>query len=76
MLTGVGLFVLVGTAPHAELAKGFISTIDAIHRFIERNPRPFNAKEWRPQETKRGVRPGTVGMRLSQSEWKSGRRSR
>jgi hypothetical protein len=58
---GVGLFVLVGKAPFAELATNFIATLPKIEKFIEQTPRPFIAKIYRPDEKTRKLRPNSPG---------------
>lgn len=62
---GVGLFVLVGRAPLAELAESFIVSQDAVERFIDANRRPFVAKIHRapvPDEPNRRARPGRITL--------------
>jgi len=78
MTAGVGLFVLIGHAPLAELAENFIATIRAVERFIERTPAPFIAKVYRPAPSRsQRRRSGTVAIWLSEADWKkSGRRER
>jgi hypothetical protein len=49
----IGLFVIVGKAPMAELAQNFVFTFRQIIKFIEENPRPFIAKIYRPDQAKR-----------------------
>jgi len=48
----IGMFVIVGKAPLAELAQNFIHTFHQITRFIDKNPRPFIAKLYRPDQKK------------------------
>ena len=38
---GLALIVVVGGAPQSELAANFVSTLPAIHRFLDRHDRPF-----------------------------------
>ncbi len=44
----VALLVVVGKAPHAELAHGFVRTVPRIVRFLERHEPPLIAKVHRP----------------------------
>ena len=44
----IGMFVIVGKSPLAELAHNFVHTLHQIIRFISKNPRPFIAKIYRP----------------------------
>ena len=44
----VGLFIVVGKAPHRELAENFVRSIGAIERFAEKHDPPFIAKVYRP----------------------------
>ena len=61
MQAGVGLFVLIGTLPFAELAKNFIITFPKIEQFIKENHRPFIAKVYRPGEKIRTLNPNHPG---------------
>jgi hypothetical protein len=45
---GLGLLVLVGGAPHPELADNFVKTLPAIRRFLARHAPPFVARVYRP----------------------------
>ena len=45
---GLGLIVVVGGAPHAELAQNFVKTLPKILRFLDRHPPPFVARLYRP----------------------------
>lgn len=58
---GVGLFVLIGTAPFSELARNFIVTLPKIEQFIKEHSRPFIAKVYRPIEKARLVDPNHPG---------------
>ena len=42
------LLVVVGTAPFAELAKAFMTTLPKVLEFVETHDRPFIAKVYRP----------------------------
>jgi len=69
MESGIGLFVLVGSATHDELAENFVATAPAVERFILRHPRPFIAKILRPSPVRGGfarVRPGRVVLWVSE----------
>ncbi len=46
----LGLFVIVGKAPLAELAQNFVFTLPKIIKFIEETPRPFIARIYRPEQ--------------------------
>jgi len=48
MRHGVGLLVIVGAAPFAELAHAFVATLPSIERFLDGHPPPFIAKVYRP----------------------------
>lgn len=79
MQAGVGLFVLVGSTSHRELAENFIATIDKVADFIENNPPPFIAKIYRPSPSstrKDGRRrPGQIRLWLSRDQWVSHHRN-
>ena len=45
---GLGLIVVVGGAPHAELAQNFVATRSAIERFLGHHSPPFVARLYRP----------------------------
>lgn len=61
MQAGVGLFVVIGTAPFAELAKNFIVTLPKIEKFIKEHQRPFIAKIYRPSESLKSIDPDYPG---------------
>lgn len=72
MMSGLGLFVLVGDAKHQELAENFINTLNKVKKFIKKYPRPFIAKIYRP--TKKPslpsrARPGNVKLWVSHEDW-------
>ncbi len=50
---GVGLLIIVGKAPFSELAQNFVLTHAQIRKFIDKNTRPFIAKIYRPDKTRR-----------------------
>ncbi len=55
----VGLFIVVGKAPHRELAENFVRSMRAIERFAGKHVPPFIAKVYRPsQDLARRVPPG------------------
>lgn len=49
----VGLFIIVGKVPFSGLAQNFVLTHSQIRRFIDKNTRPFIAKIFRPDKTRR-----------------------
>ena len=61
MQAGVGLFVLIGTAPSSELARNFIVTLPKIKKFINEHSRPFIAKVYRPSEKAKLLDPNHPG---------------
>ena len=63
MMANVGLLVLIGKATHAELAENFVRTLDVVTRFIDRTPRPFIAKIYRPSPVG-SQQPGRVELRF------------
>ncbi len=68
------VLVLVGAAPHAELADNLIATLPRIRRFLKKNEGPFIAKVSRPNERDRRLgRPGRIRMWLSYEDWKNRR---
>jgi len=61
----VGLLVIVGTAPFAELARAFVASLPSIEHFLESRAPPFIAKVYRPspdQKAQRGDAPGRVEL--------------
>lgn len=48
MRHGVGLLVIVGAAPFAELARAFLATLPGIEHFLDNHAPPFIAKVYRP----------------------------
>jgi hypothetical protein len=60
---GVGLLLIIGKAPFAELAKAFVNTVPAIEGFLRRHKPPFIAKVFRPspaETARRKDAPGRV----------------
>ena len=51
MQHGVGLLVVVGHAPYAELAHSFVATVDRINAFLDDHVPPFIAKVYRASPT-------------------------
>ena len=68
MSSGVGAFIIKGNATHSEHARAFVKTLGPVLRFIERHPRPFIAKVYRPSQ---GRTSGRVEMWLSEEEWRA-----
>lgn len=64
----IGLFVIIGKAPFAELAQNFVLTYPKLIRFMRINSRPFIAKVYRPVKATRKVElasPGYVKLWVS-----------
>ena len=57
----VGAFFVIGKAPFAALAQNFVNTRRVVERFIERNPRPFIAKVYRPDPKTLARSPASPG---------------
>ena len=57
----VALLVLVGKAPHADLAANFVRTAERIETFLGRNPPPLIAKIYRPAPADRARDPDAPG---------------
>ncbi|MGQ0650243.1 MAG: hypothetical protein ACT4P7_22100 [Gemmatimonadaceae bacterium] len=77
MTSGVGLFVLVGAAPAADLAENFVRMLPRVEAFIDRHPRPFIAKIYRPAPAdlaRDQAALGRVEMWLTKREWSATRR--
>ena len=61
----VGLLVIVGAAPFADLAHAFLATLPSIEHFLENQKPPFIAKVYRPSpsdKAQRGTLPGRVEL--------------
>ncbi len=72
MQAGVGLFLIVGQAPHRVLAENFVDCIHKIEQFLNRHDPPFIAKVYQPpsEQLLRGSRKkGSVKLYLSHEEW-------
>ena len=53
------LFIVVGKAPHRELAENFVRSIRVVERFARRHEPPFIAKVYRPSGSgMQGRQPG------------------
>lgn len=75
MQAGVGLFIVIGNAPFAELAVNFVRTIPRIKAFLELHRVPFFAKVYRPAPSdllRNSESPGRVVLWLSRSDWING----
>jgi PIN like domain len=48
MQHGVALLVIIGKAPHPELARSFVATLPRVQRFVESHKPPYIAKVYRP----------------------------
>jgi hypothetical protein len=61
----VGLLVIVGAAPFAELARAFVASLPAVEHFLDTHAPPFIAKVYRPSHdevVQRGDSPGRVEL--------------
>ena len=59
----VPLLVVVGRAPHPELAADFVATLAQVEAFLDSHEPPFIAKVYGPSPTeRRGSRPGRVEL--------------
>ena len=61
----VGLLVIVGAAPFADLAHAFLGTLPSIQHFLDKHEPPFIAKVYRPSPsdtTQRGALSGRVEL--------------
>ena len=73
MRAGTGLFIVVGKAPHQQLAENFVTTIGKIARFLQANRPPFIARIYRPspEQISRGShKSGRVELWLSYNDWR------
>ncbi len=57
----IGLLVVVGKVPHAELARSFVATSRRILRFLASHERPFIAKVYRPSPHELARNPNAPG---------------
>jgi hypothetical protein len=71
MRAGVPLFVLIGNAPHRELALNLVQTMPPIIEFLGSHDVPFIAKVYRPSpvEAVHAGRPGKVSLWLDGAGW-------
>lgn len=74
MNAGVRAFMLIGKAPHRELAENFVASIQRVEAFLAEHPGPFIAKVYRPSGERAGPdAAGRVSMWLTWEEWVEGR---
>lgn len=73
MRAGVPLFLIIGKAPHAELAKNLVQTVPRVIEFLDDHEAPFIAKVYRPSpvEAVHEGRPGRVQMWLDHEGWEA-----
>ena len=57
----VGLLVIVGAAPFADLAHAFLATLPSIEHFLDNHAPPFIAKVYRPSPSDRAQGGDFVG---------------
>lgn len=57
----VALLVVVGNAPHAELAANFVRTAGRVTAFVDRHTPPFIAKVYRPAPAEIAANPRAPG---------------
>jgi hypothetical protein len=70
MNSGLALFLLIGSMPHADLAKNLIATIPQILRFRVKHDPPFIARVHRcAAKFSVGTKPGIVEMALTKAQW-------
>ncbi len=72
MQAGVGLFLIVGQAPHRVLAENFVDCIHKIEQFLNRHDPLFIAKVYQPpseQQLRGSRKKGSVKLYLSHEEW-------
>lgn len=58
---GVAMFVLVGSAPHADLARSFVSLLPRVKAFLDSHPAPFIAKIYRATPSELARNPDAIG---------------
>lgn len=61
----VGLLVIVGAAPFADLARAFVATLPTIEHFLDNHTLPFIAKVYRPSRSdtmRHSASPGRVEL--------------
>lgn len=57
----VGLLVIVGVAPFAELARAFVANLPSIEHFLDNHAPPFIAKVYRPKPNETALGGGSPG---------------
>lgn len=57
----VALLVMIGHAPHPQLAQAFVATSERILTFLERHEPPYIAKVYRPPATDLATNPQATG---------------
>lgn len=57
----IALLVIIGAAPHADLAHAFVATLPRIERFLSRQEPPFIAKVYRPSPAETARRTDAPG---------------
>lgn len=73
MRSGLGLFFLIGSTGHDDLARNLVATLPRVIRFCEKYDRPFIANITRPEaKFPVGSRPGKVDMVLTKAQWLAG----
>ena len=65
------MFILIGNAPHRELATNLVQTMPRIIEFLGSHQVPFIAKVYRPSpvEAVQAGRSGKVSLWLDQPRW-------
>ena len=61
MRHGVGLLVIVGAAPFADLAHAFVATRPRVEQFLAEHKPPFIAKVYRPPPAEMARRSAAAG---------------
>lgn len=57
----VSLLVIIGDAPHPDLAHAFVATLPRIRKFLARHRPPFIGKVYRPSQTEVARNPSAAG---------------
>ena len=72
MRAGVPLFLIIGRATHAELARNLVQTMPRVLEFLAAHAPPFIAKVYRPTpvEAVQAGTPGRVEMWLDHEGWR------
>lgn len=74
MVSGLGLFVMIGKSRTIELANNFLNTYPAIEDFLVSQPKPFIAKIHKPPSEvliKNPKHSGRVILWLSYADWQA-----